>query len=299
MRVVEVKIKPKEDRLDKFLPKLSKKLSRSQSKKLIKEGSILVNDSKVDPDYSVKKGDKIKIEIPPPKPSYILPQNIPLKIIYEDESILVIDKKEGLVIHPTTDHPDLTLVNALLHYLKKKNLPTSGETLRPGIVHRLDKDTSGLLVIAKTNQALISLKNQFKSRLVEKKYLVLVGGKLEPMVGTIIKPIARHLKNRKKFTIAKEGKEAITQYKVLKYVGQSFSLLEAQPKTGRTHQLRVHFSHLGHPIVGDKLYKGKFAPRLFLHATYLGFVHPRSREKVFFDSPLPDSLNKILNKFEA
>ncbi|MCH7541819.1 RluA family pseudouridine synthase, partial [Patescibacteria group bacterium] len=221
----------------------------------------------------------------------------PLKIVFEDRSILVIDKDAGMVVHPTADHPSGTLVNALLHHLK--SIPESGETLRPGIVHRLDKGTSGLLVVAKTQEALDFLKKQFKERRVVKKYLALVRGKIEPPVGTIEKPIARHHKNRKKFAVSQEGKDSVTVYRVVDVLKELFSLVEVEPKTGRTHQIRVHLSSIGHPIVGDRLYGGKPAARMFLHASYLEFTHPQRRKKISFASKLPENLEVILQKSRA
>lgn len=296
MRQILVSVKPKEPRLDKYLSKSSKHLSRSQAKKLIKENFILVNEHAVEPDYEVKRGDRIKIEIPPPQPTQVLPQDLPLKIIYEDDSLLIIDKEADMVVHPTLDHPSGTLVNALLFYLKNKRLPQAGENLRPGIVHRLDKGTSGLLIVAKDEKSLQELKNQFKLRNVVKKYLALVTGKIEPAFGTIDKPIDRHPKNRKKFTVSDSGRESITDYRVKEYLGNLASLVEVEPKTGRTHQIRVHLSSRGYPIVGDKLYGGKSAPRMFLHAAYLEFTHPLTRKRIKFTSKLPEKLEAILEK---
>jgi 23S rRNA pseudouridine1911/1915/1917 synthase len=296
MRVIKITVRPEQDRLDKFLAQKVKSLSRSQAKRLIKTGFILVNNQQVDPDYKIDRGDVIKIEIPPPKPTQVLPEPLPLKIVYEDPDLLLIDKEAGVVTHPTLDHPGGTLVNAFLFHLKK--VPEMGESLRPGIVHRLDRGTSGLLVVAKTKEALESLKGQFKSRGVVKKYLVLVSRLPQVSVGRIDKPIGRHPANRKKFTVASSGREAVTEYKVLESYGDSYSLIEAEPKTGRTHQIRVHLASIGHPIVGDKLYGGKAAPRMFLHAAYLEFTHPKSGKRLSFSSELPSELVAILDKIK-
>lgn len=303
MRQIKVYIKPRQERLDKYLAANIKLLSRSKIQKLIKEGFVLVNDRSASPDYKIKRGDTLKIEIPPPKPTKVSPEAIPLSIVYEDPHFLVIDKEAGMVVHPTTDHPGGTLVNAILYHLKK--VPGMGETTRPGIVHRLDKDTSGLLVVAKTQKALEDLKSQFKGRQVSKKYLALVGSRLQPPTGTIDKPIGRHSVNRKKFTVSAAGKEAVTNYKVIEYLasakrkkGAGFTLVEVEPKTGRTHQIRVHLSSIGNPILGDRLYGGRAAPRLFLHATYLELTHPKTGKRVSFESPLPASLEKILLKIK-
>lgn len=297
MRQIKVHVKPKENRVDKYLAKIARPLTRSKAKKFIKAGFVLVNSKSVDPDYELKRGDIINLDIPTPSVTQIFPENIPLKIVFEDRSILIIDKDAGMVVHPTADHPSGTLVNALLHHLK--SIPESGETLRPGIVHRLDKGTSGLLVVAKTQEALAFLKNQFKERRVIKKYLALVRGKVEPPSGTIEKPIARHHKNRKKFTVSQEGKDSLTAYRVVDVIKDLFSLVEVEPKTGRTHQIRVHLSSIGHPIVGDRLYGGKPAARMFLHASYLEFTHPQQRKKISFASKLPENLEVILQRSRA
>jgi 23S rRNA pseudouridine1911/1915/1917 synthase len=296
MRQIKINVNPQEDRLDKFLSLRVKTLTRSQAKKLIKQGLILVNGQEIDPDYEVTKSDVITIEKPPPKPIEVKPEKIPLKIIFEDDSILVIDKEEGVVVHPTMDHPQGTIVNGVLYHLKKA--PGLGENLRPGIVHRLDKGTSGVLLVAKTSEALENLKQQFKDRLVLKKYIALVSRKVEPPVGTIEKPIDRHPVYRKKFTVSSSGKGATTNYRVVDTISSKYSLVEVEPKTGRTHQIRVHFSSIGHPIVGDNLYKGKGAPRLFLHANFLEFTHPKTGRRVSFRSELPSKLRAILDKIK-
>lgn len=298
MREIKLRVKPKDARIDKYLASLIKSLSRSKIKKLIKQGHILVDGQKVAPDYELKKGNAITVEIPAPAPAQIRAENIPLKIIYEDPDILVIEKQAGLVIHPTIDHPSGTLVNALLHHLGA--ITGFGESFRPGIVHRLDKGASGLLAVAKTQKALLSLKEQFKARRVVKKYLALVKGRLEPPVGKIDAPISRHPGNYRKFTVSQDGKEALTTYKVVEVFPPKskrqtgFTLVEVEPKTGRTHQIRVHLSYIGHPIYGDRLYGGKPFSRIFLHATFLEFTHPQTKERVKFESPLPTDLQKVL-----
>ena len=294
MRQIKVRVKPKENRLDKYLPKIAKSLTRSKAKKLIKEGAVLVNDRLVDPDYELKRGDRIKIDLPPPAALQVLPEKIPLKIVYEDQSLLVVDKDAGMVVHPTADHPSGTLVNAILHYLKA--VPERDKSLRPGIVHRLDKGTSGLLVIAKSQEALDLLKKQFKDRTVVKKYLALVGGQIEPPSGVIEKPIARHPKNRQKFAVSQDGRGSITNYHVIETSGGLYSLVELAPKTGRTHQIRVHLASVGHPIVGDRLYGGRPASRMFLHSSYLEITHPTTNKRIKFVSNLPEELEKILQK---
>ena len=295
MRRIEIKVTPKLRRLDQFLASKIKSLSRSQIKKLIEGKFIRVNNRLADPSYKPARGDVITVEVPAPTPAEVRTENIPLRIIYEDKEILVVDKEAGMVTHPTLDHPSGTLVNALLHHFK--NIPQAGESLRPGIVHRLDKGTSGLLVVAKTEKALEFLKRQFKERSVVKKYICLVQGRLERSIGTIDAPIVRHPVNRKKFTVSDGGREAVTNYRLTGRYGDRFSLLEVEPKTGRTHQIRVHMSHIGHPIVGDRLYGGKpIGSRQFLHASYLEFTHPKTEERVHFESILPQDLQAVLNK---
>ncbi len=295
MQRILIKVKPKEARLDKYLSQSNKQLSRSQAKKLIKNNNISVNDHAVDPDYELNKGDKIQIEIPPPIPTEVLPENVTLNVVYEDSYIIVMEKEAGMVTHPTLDHPKGTLVNALLYHLKKTSLPEYGKSLRPGIVHRLDKGTSGLVIVAKDQESLENLKGQFRNRRVIKKYTALVSGQVELSRGEINKPIERHPKNRKKFTVSDSGKESLTYYTKKEDIGNSISLIEAQPKTGRTHQIRVHLASIGHPIVGDKLYGGKTASRMFLHASYLELTHPHTQKRVHFYSPLPKKLIEILD----
>jgi len=297
MRRIKISVTPKISRLDSYLSHEIKDLSRSKIKKLIDESNILVNEEKVNPNYKPSRGDEISIEIPPPKSTEVKAEKIPLKIVYEDNEILVVDKEAGLVTHPTLDHPSGTLVNALLHHINK--IPEKWESLRPGIVHRLDRGTSGLIVIAKSESSLESLKKQFRDRGVRKKYICLVQGKIEKSAGKIDASIDRHKINRKKFTVSREGKQASTRYKLIRHVGDKYSLLEVEPKTGRTHQIRVHMAHIGHPIISDKLYGGKMiGKRQFLHATYLEFTHPKTNKRVTFESSLPADLTSVLAKLD-
>jgi 23S rRNA pseudouridine1911/1915/1917 synthase len=292
MRFV-VKVKPQEDRLDKFLLTQLKDTSRNKIHKLLEDGNILVNSHPVDPDYRLHKDDKIDINVPPPQASDIQPENIPLKIVYEDSDLVVIDKPAGLVVHPTSGHIRGTLVNALLYHFK--NLPDSGG-LRPGIVHRLDKDTSGLMVVAKNEVSFEKLKEAFANHQIQKSYYALVSGHLDPKEGTIRAKIDRHPKNPMKFAVSAEGKEAETYYKVVTEF-KDFSLLTLQPKTGRTHQLRVHLEAIRHPIAGDKLYGGKMIlGRQFLHAYRLRLVSPSTKKELEFSSPLPADLQAALEK---
>jgi 23S rRNA pseudouridine1911/1915/1917 synthase len=221
------------------------------------------------------------------------PEAIPLNIIYEDNDLLVVDKPAGLPIHPAPGHYSHTLVNAILAYLP--SLPESDESLRPGIVHRLDKDASGVMVVAKNSVAQANLINQFKSRTVVKAYLVLVKGHLIPDEGVIEAPIGRDPRNRKRMAVVAEGKEARTQYSVIKYIGDH-TLVEVRPETGRTHQIRVHLSAIGYPVVGDSAYgvKSPYLSRPFLHARRLGFKLPSTTEYVEFTSSLPPDLEQAL-----
>jgi|Deesub1362A_J573_1020465.scaffolds.fasta_scaffold01403_6 23S rRNA pseudouridine1911/1915/1917 synthase len=284
-------------RLDIFLSKKTD-LSRSQIKKLIENEKVRVNKQFKKPSYIVKENDLIEVEVLPPEKDEIKPQPIPLNIIYEDNDILLINKPSGIIVHPGAGVKEDTLVNALLfHFPEIKGI---GSEKRPGIVHRLDKDTSGLMVIAKTNRAYLELQRQFKVREVEKKYLTLVKGKMPSMEGKIEIPIGRHIRERKKISIrTTKPKEAITYYKVIEEI-KDFSYLEVKPITGRTHQIRVHLSSSGHPVVGDKKYGGCNleikCPRLFLHAYYLSFIHPTLDKKIEFSLPLPDDLNDYLEK---
>ena len=292
MRRILIKVKPKISRLDRYLVKILERISRSEIQKLIKNRQITVNKKPAEASYNLRKDDFLEITLPPPK--RIQPEKISLRIIYEDSEILVINKSAGMVIYPTSEAQKGTLANAIAAHTNKI-LP--GEKTRPGIVHRLDRGTSGCLVVAKTEGALKFLQEQFKKRSVSKKYLCLVSGKLLPAEGEINLKIERDPFTIKKWRVGPNGKEAKTIYKVKQYFGERYSLLEVEPKTGRTHQIRVHFSSIGHPIVGDKLYGGKpLLERPFLHAASLGFIHPKTGKFVQFEAPLPEELKKFLEK---
>jgi 23S rRNA pseudouridine1911/1915/1917 synthase len=280
-------------RLDKYVAEKCLELSRSQAQKLVADGNITVNDRVAKAGVKLHVGDRVTITLPPPPPSPLSPEAIPLNIIYEDNDLLVIDKPAGLPIHPAPGHYSHTLVNAILSYVP--HLPESDDSLRPGIVHRLDKDASGVMVVAKNSMAQVNLINQFKTRSVVKAYLVLVKGHLTPGEGVIEAPIGRDPRNRKRMAVVAEGKEARTQYYVIKHVGD-YTLVEVRPETGRTHQIRVHLSAIGYPVVGDPVY-GVKSPRLsrpFLHACRLGFKLPSSGEYVEFTSNLPPDLEQAL-----
>jgi 23S rRNA pseudouridine1911/1915/1917 synthase len=279
-------------RLDSYLVQAFPQFSRAYLQKLIEQGYILVNRGRAKASRKLAGKDRITIEFPPlPTPPQA--ELISLKIVYEDSEIIVVDKPAGLTIHPAPWHPDHTLVNALLAHCP--SLEGSGDLVRPGIVHRLDKDTSGLIVVAKNESARVSLINQFKGKTVTKSYLVLVKGEVFPGQGTIELPIGRDPRNRKRMTVVEEGREAITHYQVNQYLGD-YSLLEVMPKTGRTHQIRVHLSAIGYPVVGDPVYgvKSAYIGRQFIHAYRLGFRLPSTNQYLEFSSPLPEDLKQAL-----
>ena len=280
-------------RIDVFLAKNLSEYSRTFLKRLIKEERVLVNKKKAKPHYHIKENDKIEVEVVLVLESELAPENIPLDIIFEDDDIIVLNKPRGLVVHPGAGNKKSTLVNALLYHIKNLSDVNSG---RPGIVHRLDKETSGLLVVAKNNFAHIELAKQFKDHTIKRRYIALVEGRVKFKEGFIDAPIKRHPLRRKKMTVdfSSLAKQAKTYYKVKKHF-DNFTLLELIPTTGRTHQLRVHLAHLGHPILGDNTYGHKNTfDRLALHAKDLGFVHPKSKDLVEFTSPLPNEISKVI-----
>lgn len=285
-------------RLDKFLGENCPGISRTQAQKLIDDGYVTVNHRQEKASYKLEAGDVIEVSIPTPASSNLQPEAIPIKILYEDEDLLVIDKPAGLTTHPAPGHPSHTLVNAILSHLT--NISESDST-RPGIVHRLDKDTSGVMLVAKNTAALANLSDQFKSRSVKKTYVTLVQGKLKPEQGIIEAPIGRDAGDRKKMSVTGEsrGRYARTNYYVMKYVG-NYSLLEIMPETGRTHQIRVHLAAIGYPVVGDETYgaKSPYLKRQFLHARKIGFNLPASGKWVEFESPLPEDLEDALKEIE-
>jgi len=282
-------------RLDKYLASVIPGLSRSHLQKLIGAGEVTVNGKTAKPHLVLKDGDTVNIIMPPDRPSVPQAEEIPLDIVFKDRDIVVVNKQAGLTMHPAGGHTSSTLVNALLAQFSR--LANSGEPMRPGIVHRLDRDTSGLTVIARTNKARENLLTQFKSRTVKKYYLALVKGRLEPETGAIEAPIGRNPVNRKKMTVIEGGREARTRYRVIKYYKKD-TLVEALPETGRTHQIRVHFAAIGHPVIGDPVYgvKTPLLRRQFLHAYKLGFNLPSSGEFKEFTSELPEDLNTYLQK---
>jgi 23S rRNA pseudouridine1911/1915/1917 synthase len=281
-------------RLDKFVGGRCPELSRTHAQKLIAAGFITVNGRPVKSSFKLTVGDRVDITIPPELPSPLSPEAIPLQIVYEDADLLVVDKPAGLPVHPAPGHPSHTLVNAVLNYLPAL---ADADSVRPGIVHRLDKDTSGLIIVAKNRLAHENLSGQFKAHSVSKSYIVLVKGKLTPESGVIEAAIGRDPRNRQRMAVVSRGREARTEYRVLQYVG-GYSLLEIRPQTGRTHQIRVHLAAIGFPVVGDTTY-GVPSPHLsrqFLHASRLGFSLPSTGKHVEFTSPLPPDLEKALRE---
>ncbi|NOY95012.1 MAG: RluA family pseudouridine synthase [Chlorobi bacterium] len=306
-------------RVDKFLSNRIDNASRSRIQSAAEAGNILVNKKKVRSNYKVKPGDDVQVVMDFPRRELkIIPEDIPLNIVYEDEELVVINKQPGLVVHPGHGHYTGTLVNALAYYFKGLQLFSTNDP-RPGLVHRIDKDTSGLMVIAKTEMAKNKLAMQFFEKTSKRKYQALVWGNLKEKAGTITGNIGRSLKNRQVFTVFPEGdygKSAVTHYKVLEEIGY-VDLVECQLETGRTHQIRVHMKYIGHPIFNDSNYGGgqilrgttftkyrqfvqncfKVMPRQALHAKMLGFVHPATAKEMVFDSELPDDFMSVLNKW--
>jgi len=281
-------------RLDIYISKGHSNLTRSYIQKLIKNGSITVNGLPSKASCKIKKDDKISVNIPRPKKIEANPENIPLNIIYEDADFIVINKARGMVTHPAPGNWEGTLVNAVLDHCK--DLSGIGGDLRPGIVHRLDKDTSGIIIVTKSDFAHKSLAKQLKDRLVKKTYIAVVSGKMKKDDGVINEPIGRSIRDRKKMTVAKSGgREAITRYSVIKIMGDK-TIVELYPRTGRTHQLRVHLAHIGHPIVGDKIYNPKKSKSgMMLHAKKIGFAHPSTGKYVEFEAQIPIDMSDFID----
>lgn len=285
------------ERLDKFIAENSD-ISRSYAAKLCEEGLVQIGGRAVTKKYKITGGEKITIDMPEPEEISTQPEDIPLNIVYEDDDVIVINKPQGMVVHPAAGNEKGTLVNALMYHCKG-NLSAINGVIRPGIVHRIDKDTSGLLICAKTNEAHLSLANQLKERKPLRKYIALVNGNIKEDEGTVNKPIDRNPKDRKKMAVVQGGREAVTHYRVLERFGR-YTLVECILETGRTHQIRVHLASIGHSIVGDPLYgmkKEKFnLPGQLLHARTIGFKHPKTGEIMEFTSDIPPYFTEILEK---
>ena len=306
-------------RIDKFLVNRMETISRSRIQSAASAGNILVNNNPVKPNYRVRPGDLITIVMAyPPREIELIPENIPVEVVYEDDQLIIVNKEAGMVVHPGHGNYTGTLVNALAWRLKDQPLFKSGE-LRPGLVHRIDKNTSGLIIVAKTEMAMNKLAKQFFDRTTKREYIAIVWGQPEPQEGRIEGHIGRHLKDRMKMDVfpdGSEGKHAVTHYKVVEKLGY-ISLLECRLETGRTHQIRVHLEHIGHPLFNDERYGGntvlrgttftkykqfvqncfKVIPRHALHARSLGFIHPVSGEDMYFKTELPPDMKQLLDKW--
>lgn len=300
MEKIVVQDNEKGTRLDSYVTSKNKELSRTAVQRLIENGDILANNNIQKISYKVASGDVIKITIPEVKKIDLKAQDIPIDVVYEDNDIIVVNKPKGLVVHPAVGNPDGTLVNAIMNICKDSLSGIGGEA-RPGIVHRLDKDTTGLLIIAKNDKAHINLSNQIKNREVKKIYIALVRGNVPEDEATINMPIGRSTKDRKKMAVTKNGKEAVTHFKVLKRF-ERYTLLEVKIDTGRTHQIRVHMSEIGYPVVGDMVYsngKNEFGVQgQMLHAKSLDFKHPVTNEKMHLEAELPEYFREIINNLE-
>ncbi len=289
------------ERVDRFIAKARADLSRNAVQRLIDEGQVKINGESVTrASTKVRDGDCIEVRVPPPKPSLLEAEPLPLDILYEDGDILVVNKAAGMVVHPGAGNRSGTLVNALLAHCS--DLQGVGGELRPGIVHRLDKDTSGVIVVAKHDQAIRALQRQFRHRTVKKRYIALLIGDLIEAEGIIEAPIGRHHVHRKKMAVLADGKAARTRWRILAHYCDAeqrpYTLIRVHLLTGRTHQIRVHFSWLGYPVLGDRTYGPAHSPlpvpRQFLHAQVLTLVHPGTGEDMTFSAPLPEDLERVL-----
>ena len=293
-------------RLDAYLASQIKGWSRARLQRLIESEDVLVNGRAVKPSYKLREQDEVEVELTTPATDRFEPENIPIEIVYEDETLVVVNKPAGLVVHPAAGSPSGTLANALAYHFQQ--LPGGGTSVRPGIVHRLDRDTSGLLVVAKTEAALENLSDQFRDRTVFKSYVALVHGRVVPDSGRIDQPLARDPSNRTRMGVVRGGRNALTLYRVRRSF-QRFTLLDVELKTGRTHQIRVHLAWLKHPVVGDETYGAgrdntiqdarlrariRNLNRHFLHAEKLAFSHPETGQLMKFESPLPAELSEVL-----
>lgn len=298
METFIVKKGEENNRIDSYLTRQKDELSRVAVQRLIEEEKILVNGRKTKSSYKTQENDEITIEEEKPKEIELQAQNIPVEIIYEDNDIIVVNKPKGMVVHPANGNPDGTLVNAIMS-ICKDSLSGIGGEIRPGIVHRIDKDTSGILIVAKNDKAHINMSEQIKNHEVKKTYIAMVRGIVKENEATINMPIGRSTKDRKKMAVTKDGKEAITHFKVIKrFSKHNCTLLEVKIETGRTHQIRVHLSQIGYPIIGDTVYSnGKNEWGIqgqCLHAKSLEFKHPTTGKKMFLEAELPQYFQNML-----
>lgn len=296
MTELNATIQTETGRIDKVLTGLFNDYSRSQIQLWLKDGAVSVNGQVVKANYKVKKNDEIVIAVPEPETLSIEAEDIPLEIVYEDEAVAVVNKPQGMVVHPSAGHPNGTMVNALMYHVK--DLSSINGVIRPGIVHRIDKDTSGLLMVAKNDLAHESLAKQLKDKTSLRKYVALVHGVIPHEKGTINAPIGRSKVNRKMQAVREDGKPAVTHFNVLERFND-FTLVELTLETGRTHQIRVHMKYIGYPLAGDPVYgpsKTLKGNGQFLHAKLLGFTHPITGQKMVFEAPLPTIFEKTLEK---
>lgn len=295
-RLIRVEAEEQGKRLDLYLSGvLADLFSRSQIKKMIDAGAVKVRGGSVSAHYKVKAGEEVEVDIPEDEDDGSRAENIPLNILYEDEDLILVNKPPGMVVHPAHGNPHHTLVNALLFHTK--SLSEKGGALRPGIVHRLDKDTSGIMVVAKNDRAHTALAKQFKNQTIERFYRVIVRGVVQHDEGLCEEPVGRAFLNRKKVVVRPSGgKEALTYFKVLKRFPKA-TLLEVRPQTGRTHQIRVHMGHIGHPVIGDSFYgvPSLWIARQAVHAFALGFEHPKTHEKIYQECPIPSDMQDLLH----
>ncbi|MCG7375891.1 RluA family pseudouridine synthase [Paenibacillus sp. ACRSA] len=295
-----ISLEHKKERIDKYITESIDNVSRSQVQLWISEGNVTVNGAVVKANTKLAEGDLVVLQIPEPKAVEIIPEDIPLEVVYEDSDVIVINKPRGLVVHPAPGHTSGTLVNALMHHCK--DLSGINGELRPGIVHRIDKDTSGLLMAAKNDRAHASLAAQLKDHSVNRRYIALVHGHLSHDQGTIDAPIGRDTNDRKMFTVTeRNSKHAVTHFNVTERIND-YTLLELKLETGRTHQIRVHLKFIGHPLVGDPVYgrnKGIKMQGQALHAAILGFVHPTTGEYLEFSAPIPQDMEDVLSSLRS
>lgn len=290
----------KGQRLDKVLGALQEEWSRGQIQTFIDEGHLLVNGEKVKKTYKLKENDEIVVNPPEPEPLEILAEDLNLEIVYEDADVLVVNKPKGMVVHPAPGHTTGTLVNGLMHQVT--DLSGINGVMRPGIVHRIDKDTSGLLMVAKNDLAHELLVQQLVDKSVTRRYIALVHGHIPHDKGTIDAPIGRDKKDRQKMGVVDEGKHAVTHFQVIGRFGVDYTLVQCRLETGRTHQIRVHMNYIGYPLVGDPKYGPKKTMDIggqALHAGVLGFVHPRTNEYLEFEAPMPQEFDALLNELKS
>ena len=302
MNKLEFHINPDDEgcRIDKWLSNKETGLTRSGLQKLIENNGVLVNDKPVNKNYKLKNSDCVAVKIPEPEPLEAKPQNIPIDIVYEDNDLLVVNKPKGMVVHPAAGNPDGTLVNALLYHCEGRLSSING-VVRPGIVHRIDKLTSGLLIVAKNDNAHNLLAEQIKAHSFTREYMAINCGRFKELSGTVDAPIGRSKYDRKKMCVTEQNsKRAVTHYEVIDEFGQ-YSLLRFRLETGRTHQIRVHSAYIGHPVLGDSVYGKPFKglDGQCLHAKKIGFIHPTTKEYTEFDSELPDYFLDVLKKLKA